>query len=449
MSNARARELEPAAYAQEADAAPVASSDEGLIRAIGPVGLTAGVINIVVGGAIFVMPATLAGYLGAAAPLAYLVGAVLMAFVTSSFAAVARRTASSGGPYAYVEQAFGLYAGFLAGMLVWLAGVFASAAVAAALIDSLGRILPLLAQPTVRGAALVGTFAVLAAVNIVGVRAGVGLSTAAAIAKFTGLVLFVVLATRLVEPSNLAFDWPSGGEGLGRATILVIFAFAGMEVPLCAGGEIRDPDRTVPRALAIALVLVTVLYISVQLVAQGVLGADIAASKAPLADALARTGPTGYLLLLATGAVSMFGYLAGDILGMSRILFAFGRDRLLPRQLALVHPVTRAPHVAVVVHAIMATALALTGGFALLAPIASVAILLLYIVCCAAALKLQAGIGRVAGDRGRLASMISPALAIVALCWVLAHSTTKEFLWVGVVLALASVLFALVRRRAA
>jgi amino acid transporter len=306
-----------------------------------------------------------------------------------------------------------------------------------------------LAQPLARGATLVGIFVVLAAVNIVGVRAGAGLSTAAAVAKFSGLVLFVVLATSLVVPANLAMEWPSGGEGLGRATILVIFAFAGMEVPLCAGGEIRDPNRTVPRALAIALVLVTVLYISVQLVAQGVLGADIAASKAPLADALAKIGPTGYLLLLATGAVSMFGYLAGDILGMSRILFAFGRDRLLPHQLARVHPVTRAPHVAVIVHAILATGLALTGGFALLAPIASVAILLLYIVCCAAALMLQRRPAGSPVDRGRISATLVPLLAIVALCWVLAHSTLKEFLAVGIVLAIFSVLFVLVRWRRA
>lgn len=78
-------------------------------------------------------------------------------------------------------------------------------------------------------------------------------------------------------------------------------------------------------------------------------------------------------------------YLAGDIVGTSRILFAFGRDGLLPRQVAAVHPVTRTPHVAVVLHAVIAAALAMSGTFAVLAPISSVAILLLYIGSCAAA----------------------------------------------------------------
>ena len=125
---------------------PSADGD-GLVRAIGPLGLTAGVINIVVGGSIFVLPAALSSDLGTAAPLAYFVGAAVMALVTISFVAVARRTASSGGPYAYVEQAFGTYPGFLSGLLTWLAGVFASAAVAAALVDSLSTIVPILDQP--------------------------------------------------------------------------------------------------------------------------------------------------------------------------------------------------------------------------------------------------------------------------------------------------------------
>jgi amino acid transporter len=365
------------------------------------------VINIVVGGSIFVMPAALSRDLGTAAPLAYFVGAAVMALVTFSFAEVARRTVASGGPYAYVEQAFGIFPGFLAGLLVWLAGMFASAAVAAALVDSLGKVAPVLHQPFARAATLVCMFAVLAAVNVLGVRSGIRLASAAAIAKFAGLVLFVGLATRLVVPENLDWEWPSDGTGLGRATILVIFAFAGMEVPLCAGGEIRDPDRTVPRALLAALVLVTVCT-SPQLVAQGVLGGAIASSQAPLADAR-EDRPTGYVLLLATGAVSMFGYLAGDILGMSRILFALAASAAAaPNSRPCTATRGRTLRCSCT---ITATALSVSGTFTLLAPIASVAVLLLYIVLRRRAM-LYLRPGAVTGRR-RLAGTVVPVLAIV------------------------------------
>ena len=422
-------------------------ADEALDRAIGPLGLGASVVNVVVGGSIFVLPAALAREVGTAAPAAYAAGAAVMGLVTLSFSEAGRRTTRSGGPYAYVESAFGRFAGYLAGLLTWLAVIVASGAVGAALIDSLGSVTPVLTGPAARALAVAVVFAVLALVNVRGVRAGTRLASAAAIAKAVGLLLFVVLAARFVRAANLRWDSPAEAGGLGRATILVIFALAGMEVPLCAGGEIRDPDRTVPRALAGAIIFVALLYITVHLIAQGVLGSGIVSSRAPLADALAGYGPGGRTLLLATGAISMFGYLGGDMLGTSRILFAFGRDGLLPRPLAAVHPVTRAPHIAVLVNALVAAGLAMSGTFALLAPVASVAILVLYIGCCAAAWVVTR---REAGERrsgGRRLAAFAPVLAIPGMLWVLAHSTRTEFLAVGLVLAGGSAAYWLGHRR--
>jgi amino acid transporter len=401
-------------------------------------GLAASIVNIVVGGSIFVLPAALAREVGSAAPVAYLIGTAVMGLVALSFAQAGRRTSRSGGPYVYVESAFGRYPGYLAGLLTWLAAAFASAAVAAALVDSVGTVVPSLRLPAARGLALALLFAVLAMVNVRGVRAGTMLATATAIAKSSGLLLFVLLAARFVDGDNIHWGWPASAGGTGRATVLVIFALAGMEVPLCAGGEIRDPARTVPRALLGAMVFVAVLYITIHLIAQGVLGSGMVNSQAPLADALARVGSGGPTLLLATGAISMFGYLGGDMLGTSRILYAFGRDGLLPRQLGAVHHVTRTPHVAILAHTVIAAGLAMSGTFTLLAPIASLAILLLYLGCCVAAWVLaRRGVQGSRSARHRLAAL-APLLAIPGLLWVLAHSTTPEFLAVGAVIAAGS-----------
>jgi APA family basic amino acid/polyamine antiporter len=415
-----------------------ASADEALLRAIGPVGLAASIVNIMVGGSIFVLPAALAREVGSAAPLAYLIGATVMGLVALSFAQAGRRTSRSGGPYIYVENAFGRFPGYLAGLLTWLAAAFASAAVAAALVDSLGTVFPSLRLPIARGLALALLFAVLALVNVRGVRAGTRLATATAIAKSAGLLLFVVLAARLVEARNIHWEWPTSAAGIGRATVLVIFALAGMEVPLCAGGEIRDPARTVPRALLGAMAFVSVLYLTIHLIAQGVLGRGLAQSQAPLADALARASAGGRALLLATGAISMFGYLGGDMLWTSRILFAFGRDGLLPRRLAAVHTGTRAPHMAIMVHTVIAAVLAMSGTFTLLAPIASLAILLLYLGCCVAAWILARRDAQASGSAQHPLTVLAPLLAIPGLLWVLAHSTPPEFLAVGTVIALGS-----------
>lgn len=414
------------------------TDDDGLRRAIGPVGFGASVINVVVGGSVFVMPAVLARELGQAAPSAYLTGAAIMALVTLSFAEAGRRTHRSGGPYAFVGSVFGPFPGFLAGLLTWLAVVCATAAVAAALVDSLGTVLPLLTVPAARAAVLVLLFAALAAVNLRGVEAGTRLATAAAIAKYGGLLVFIVLGASLVQAEHVAWTWPEDAAGLGRATIFVTFALAGMEVPLSAGGEIRDPARTVPRGLAGALVLVVLLYIAVQLVAQGALGPAVIESKAPLADALAKLGRGGGALMLATGAVSMLGYLVGSILGNSRVLFAFGRDGVLPRRLAAVHPGTQAPHVAVLVHTVIAAALSMTGTFSVLAPVAGIAIILAYIGCCAAAWKAGRRPDPGGVSSGSRLGTLAPPLAIVAMVWVLTRSTRQEALALLAVLVLGS-----------
>ena len=132
-------------------------------------------------------------------------------------------------------------------------------------------------------------------------------------------------------------------------------------------------------------------------------------------------------------------YLAGDMLGASRILFAFGRDRLLPHRLAAVHPVTRAPHVALLVHGLAAAALAMTGSFAVLAPIASVAIIVVYLACCAAALVLVRRPAQ--GPAPKRVAALAPVLAMAGLLWILSHSTRQEFLAVGAVLVAGGAIY--------
>src|SRR5213593_4392481 len=120
------------------DAAAARSPEASLVRAIGMRRLTAGVINVTIGAGIFVLPATAAAGLGAAAPLAYLVCAALMALIVLCFASAGSRVSLTGGLYAYVGVAFGPFVGFLAGVLYWLMASFAVASVASAFAGSVG-----------------------------------------------------------------------------------------------------------------------------------------------------------------------------------------------------------------------------------------------------------------------------------------------------------------------
>ena len=130
---------------------PLSAGERSLIRAIGTWSLAAGVINITVGGGIFRLPADVAGALGAAAPIAYVVCAIAMGLIVLCFAEAGSRVAMTGGPYAYVELAFGPYVGFLAGVLTWLLGTTAVAAVSTVFATNAAKLFPVFENPITRG----------------------------------------------------------------------------------------------------------------------------------------------------------------------------------------------------------------------------------------------------------------------------------------------------------
>ncbi|MEO8577848.1 MAG: amino acid permease, partial [Gemmatimonadales bacterium] len=368
------------------------NTDEGLIRAVGVRGLTAGIINYTIGAGIFVLPAVVAGLVGGAAPLVYIICAIAMGLIVACFAEAGSRVSLSGGTYGYAETAFGPYIGFIVAMCLWFgANVLATAAVINVCVDTLAQISPVFGNSLVRGAFIIVSYGVLAAINIRGVKTGSHVVQTVTFAKLLPLLILVGVGAFAINPQNLTWPgFPSAGE-ISRASVLLIFAFMGVESALTPSGEVKNAVRTVPRAIAIALIAVTILYILIQVVTQGILGAELATNtKAPLAEAAGRVlGSSGKFLILAGAAISTFGFVAGDMLASPRGLFALGRDGLLPSIVGRVHERFRTPHVAIVIHAVAAAALAISGSFAGLVALSVLSALIVYLICCLATIQLQ------------------------------------------------------------
>jgi amino acid transporter len=428
--------------------ASVESPGPSLVRAVGTLGLAASIVNVTIGGGIFRLPALVAVSLQAAAPLAFLVCAAAMGLIVVCFAEAGRRVDMTGGPYAYVETAFGPFAGFLAGVLVWLLGTFAVAAVSTIFADSAGALLPPLAGGLGRAAFLIAIFGLLSAVNVLGVRQGTRLNVVATAAKLVPLLLLIAAGAFSVSASNLTWTEPVSAGAVARASILLIFAFSGVESALVPSGEIHDVRRTVPRAILIAMIVITGVYLAIQIVAQGVLGSDLAAERTPLAAAASRVfGPWGGTMLLVGSAVSMFGYVSGMTLAVPRALYAFGRDGFLPRAIARVHPRYHTPHVAIAVQSALVCALAISSGFERLAILANLATLILYGACCLAAWALARRDPHVAASsRRRARAAAAPVLACAGILWLLTSITLEEWRTVGLVLLGAGVTFVLTSR---
>jgi len=148
------------------------------------------------------------------------------------------------------------------------------------------------------------------------------------------------------------------------------------------------------------------------------------------------------MILLAGASISAFGFVTSDILSSPRMIFAFGRDGALPQFFAHVHPRYRSPDVAIITYAVLAFVLSISGTFERLAVLSNVAVLLMYLLCCAACWVLVQRDVRSDGKPFNFPGMkVVPALAILAIVWILAHATVREFLVTGIVLALSSVFY--------
>jgi amino acid transporter len=422
------------------------ASDEKLSRVLGVRQLAAVIFNYTVGSGIFVLPAVVAAQLGPSAILAYLVCAVIMALSVVCFAEAGSRVSASGGPYAYVETALGPLPGFLIGVLNVLSALAAAAAVASAFASSLAALVGT-TSPLVQSVLIATVLTTAGAINIRSVGGGARLVEIAVVAKLVPLLAFVIVGAAFVRSDHLSWTSSAPAASVMSAAGVLIFAFLGIEGALQPSGEVRAPARTVPRAAFLAIAGVVTLYISIQVVAQGLLGPLLPADRvAPLAEAAATAvGPAGRTFLLVGATVSMFGFLCGTVLTGPRSLFAFARDGLAPRPLAAVHSSRHTPHIAIIVYVAIALGLALSGSFERLLILTNVSGLLVYIGVAFAAWELRRRDVRTQGE-----PFLAPggALIPVLTCLVIAGVIVATASWmevvaVAVLLVVATVVYLL------
>jgi amino acid transporter len=425
--------------------------DAGLVRAVGPWRLGAGVVNIIVGAGIFAVPGALAESLGVYAPLAFLACAAAIGTVAVCFAEAGSRIPTSGGVYGCIDAAFGPFTAYVAGTLLWFGNVLACGGVASALADVVASVLPPSYQGPARVAAVVLVIGGLGVVNFGGVARGAKLVNAATLVKLIPIAIFVLVGACAMHGANFTpladSNVHSTLAGLDRALILAMFTFIGMETALCASGEVLQPSRSIPRALAISLIFIALLYVAIQVIAQGILGDSLAHSKVPLADAMARIGPMLRVLMLVGAAVSMFGWLGSDILCSPRILFALARDGVLPRVLGRVHTRFQSPHFAIAFYCALAIGLALSGTFAELAVLSTLAIAPLYVAGCASAWRLAHQGVALAGEPLNFRGLgFAVVFGIASMLVLIGLASRAEIIGLGVIIMVSGVVYLLQSR---
>ena len=406
--------------------------------------MTANAVNCIVASGIFVLPAVVAGILGPGWLIAYVICAVAIALVFLSLAEAASRVSETGGTYRYVEVAFGPYAGMVLGAVLWFSAVASSAAVADIFAGTIGAVVPAVHDGPGRAVLLVATYAVLTAINIRGVRAGAWVVEVVTVAKVAPLVVLIVAGLFFLHGQHVPVSGSAPIRDVGRASLELFFAFTGIEVALTPAGEVTNPARTMPRAVLLALVVVTAIYVGTHYVAQGILGAGLAADQVtPLAQTADHLfGSRGKALMLAAAALSTFAYVSGDILASPRIMFNFGQSGYLPAIMGRVHRRHHTPHIAIAAYAVVCCGLAMTGTFRVLAALGAIAALIIYLASCLALIVLRRRDVQTDGRPFLVpGGPIVPVLACGVCVWLLAQETGKEFLTMSAVVVVASVIY--------
>lgn len=407
-------------------------TEEGLKRVVGVSGLALSIVNGIIGSGIFVLPALVGISMGAFGIFGYVFCSIMLGAIMLCYAEIGSKVTRSGGSYAYVETAFGDFAGFILNWLFFFGwGILGSAAVMNILADSLAVVFPALADPLNRAILYFVLIGFMILVNVRGAKQSVAVVKGIAIIKLLPLLGIIIFGFGQVKAGNLQWEHVPSLKTFADTSLVLFFAFAGFETCLGVSGEFKEPKRTVPLGILLGGIMVLIVYILLQTVTQGVLGASIVLYRdAPLAAVAERiTGHVGITILLLTAVISCFGSVFADVMATPRSLFACANDGLFPKFLGKVHPRFATPHWAVVTYAVLIFVLAVSGGFKQLAVLASAAILLIYLAVILATIKLrkqEQGAGektfKVPGG------LIIPIIGIAAICWLLTSLSKWEIL---------------------
>jgi amino acid transporter len=383
-----------------------------LRRELGRWDLTAIGVNQVIGAAVFAQPALLAAAVGGWSPWMVAAGGLASMLIALCFAEVGSRFRGTGGSYLYTRAAFGRFAAFEVGWMLWFTRVVSGAAVINVLALSLAYYWPPLASGWPRAAIIAAINVIVAFINVRGLRHSSVTVNALTLGKLLPLVVFIAVGLPFVEAARLAPGGAVTWSGVSSAALLVIFAFGGYEVIPVPAGEAKDPVRGVPFALVMTILIVTVVMTLAQVVAVGTLP-SLSMSMTPLADSASTfLGASGAAMITLGVTVSVSGNNMGQTLSGSRNLFALAEQGDLPRFFGRVHSLYRTPVTAIVMTSGISLALALSGGFGALAAVSAVSRLVVYVLTCAATLRLrQARFS----DRVRPAGFVVPFGPVIPL----------------------------------
>ena len=354
------------------------------------------VIGIVIGSGIFLLPNLIARHLPSV-PLIiaiWVIAGILSLFGALAFAELGAMMPRTGGQYIYLREAWGPGCAFLSGwvfMLAVIPGGIAFLSVGFSLY--LAHFTPL--TPVARTGTSIALVTILSAINYIGVREGAWIQRIFTAAKIGGLLLIIAAALLYTGHSSTPAFTPAtppySYTGIGFVMAACLMAYNGWSYVCYVAGEVTNPGRTIPRALALGMGAVMALYLSANLAYFKVMSLSEIASAERVGAALALRviGPAGANILSAVVLLSVIGAINGCILTGARLPFAQAHDGLFFAQFGRIHPKFHTPGFAIAVQAIWTAIVIAAGSYETLSEYSMLSAWLFYSLAVAAVLVLR------------------------------------------------------------
>jgi APA family basic amino acid/polyamine antiporter len=410
---------------------------------------TALVLGNMIGSGVFLLPASMADVAGPISILGWVftgAGAILLALV---FANLGRAYPRTGGPYAYARRAFGDFVGFQTAWGYWIAVWAGNAAIAVAFVGAFAVLWPELGTNNLLGALVgIGLIWIVTLINALGARESGAVQLVTTVLKFVPLAVIGIVGLFFIEADNFTPFAPEGTtSAVTAAAPLALWAFIGLESATVPAEEVKDPERTIPRATVLGTVLATVVYIVATIAIMGIIPtSELAGSTAPFADAAGQIFGGGWDKVLALVVmVSTFGALNGWIMLQGRVPLAAAEDGLFPAPFARVHGKRRTPVFGLVVSSVLVSALmlmnytkGLVDAFTFVILLATLTTLVPYAYSAAAQAYLYIAERKRFSGRSFVRDTIVAALAFAYSVWAIAGAG-EDIVTKGFVLLLAGV----------
>jgi len=343
-------------------------------------------IGAIIGAGIFVVTGIGASLAGPALLISLLISAGIAAFTALSFAELSVLIPKEGGGYEFAHELISPFAGFITGWLWLLSNVVVGAVVSLGFAHYFALFFPIPVHIT----AVVACISIIT-INYLGARDLGVVNNILVVFKLFVLACFIIFGITAINQGNITSSFlPHGSIGVLQGAAFMFFAFAGFARITVIGEEVKDPKKTIPRAILLALGISTIIYLLVSYTAIGLVGYQgLVNSGSPLADAAHMEGSTMVLLISLGALAATFSVLLTTLLGTSRVSFAMARNKDLPRFFNKLHPKRSVPYVAILIFGIIMTLFAAFTDLTSAVAIANFASLFYYAIANYAALKID------------------------------------------------------------